>query len=200
MFVKGEGVYFEELKENEIEQALHLADECVGKNLYSYEDFSNAINNKDKFFFFLKNEEGKIAGYIYFLITSSKEALSSVDLNVKDIPFSERCGKIQSVALSEEYRGECLASQMIDFAIKTLSEKGIDLVYIICWKPGGFLPLKKTLDKCSFTYLVTIKDAWYKDENLICPYCKGRCHCSADIYYKRLQNPILTSQRRSCED
>lgn len=178
-------MYFEELKESEIAQALHIADTCVGKNLYSYEEFSNAISSKDKFFFFLKNEDGKIAGYIYFLITSSYEVVSSVNLNLNEIPFSERCGKIQSVALSEEYRGEGLASEMIDFAIKTLKEKGIDIVYIVCWKPGGFLPLKKALDKCCFTYLVTIKDAWYKDVNLICPYCKGRCHCSADIYYKR---------------
>ncbi len=179
-------MYFEKLKENEIDTALHLADECVGKNLYSYEDFSKAVKDDKRFFFFLKSEEGKIAGYIYFLITSSFDIVSSVNIDADEIAFSERCGRIQSVALCEEFRGDGLASEMIDFAIKTLAEKGIDTVYIVCWKPGGVLPLKKALDECKFTYLVTVKDAWYKDEKLICPYCKGRCHCYADIYCKKV--------------
>lgn len=195
-------MYFEELKENEIDIALNLADECVGKNLYSYEDFSKAVKDDNRFFFFLKSEEGKIAGYIYFLITSSVEIASSVNLNSASIPFlgkgSERCGRIQSVALCEEFRGDGLASEMIDFAIRTLAEKGIDIVYIVCWKPGGVLPLKKALDECEFTYLVTVKDAWYKDEKLICPYCKGRCHCSADIYCKKLE--VVEPQRRKYEN
>ncbi len=178
-------MYFEALKEDMIPEALHIADECVGKNLYSYEDFSKAIHDDNKFFFFLKSEEGKTAGYIYFLITSSFEIESSVNIEANVIPFSDRCGRIQSVALIEEYRGNGHASEMINFALRTFSEKGIDTVYIVCWKPGGVLPLKKALEDCEFRYLATVKDAWYKDEKLICPYCKGRCHCSADIYCKK---------------
>ncbi len=191
-------MYFEKLKEKEINTALHIADECVGKNLYSYEDFSKAVKDDNRFFFFLKSEEGKIAGYIYFLITSSFDIVSSVNIDADEIAFSECCGRIQSVALCEEFRGDGLASKMINFAIKTLAEKGIDTVYIVCWKPGGILPLKKALEECEFTYLVTVKDAWYKDEKLICPYCKGRCHCSADIYCKKLE--VVKPQRRECED
>ncbi len=183
-------MYFEALQEDKINEALHIADECVGQNLYSYEDFAKTINDDNKFFFLLKNEEGKIAGYIYFLITSSFEVTSSVNLNANAISFSERCGRIQSVALCEEYRGNGLANKMIDFAVKTLAEKDIDTVYIVCWKPGGVLPLQNALDACSFQYLGTVKDAWYKDENLICPYCKGRCHCSADIYCKNIRRNL----------
>ena len=76
---------------------------------------------------------------------------------------------------------------MIDYALKILESRGIDTVYIVCWKPGGIVPLQKALEKCGFTYIVTVEDAWYKDERLFCPYCKGRCHCSADIYCKILE-------------
>ena len=76
---------------------------------------------------------------------------------------------------------------MINYALGVLAQKNIDTVYIVCWKPGGAVPLKNALYKYNFEYLITVKDAWYKDEYLICPYCKGRCHCSADIYYKKLQ-------------
>lgn len=80
-------MYFEKLKENEIDTALHIADECVGKNLYSYEDFSKAVKDDNRFFFFLKSEEGKIAGYIYFLITSSFDIVSSVNIDADAIAF-----------------------------------------------------------------------------------------------------------------
>jgi len=183
-----EPLYLEALKVEEIDKALKLADECVGKNLYSMEDFLSAINNKDKFFFLLKNKQKEIAGYIYFLITSSAEVEKTVNISLSSIPYSEKCGRIQSVAVKEESRGLGFSSYMINYALEVLDQKNIDTVYIVCWKPGGVLPLKKALGKCNFEYLITVKDAWYKDEDLICPYCKGRCHCSADIYYKKLQN------------
>lgn len=180
-------MYLEPLRVEEIDKALKLADECVGKNLYSREDFLTAISDRNKFFFLLKNEQKEIAGYIYFLITSSIEVEKTVNISLNSIPYSGKCGRIQSVAVKEEYRGLGFSSCMMNYALEVLVQKNIDTAYIVCWKPGGVVPLKKALDKCNFEYLITVKDAWYKDENLICSYCKGRCHCSADIYYKNLK-------------
>ena len=60
------------------------------------------------------------------------------------------------------------------------------VAFIVCWKPGGVVPLGKALSECNFDFLAETKKVWYDDTELICPYCKGRCLCDAEVYYKLL--------------
>lgn len=176
----------EDLKREDVSTVLSIADRSVGKNLYSYDDFLSVFDDEKKFLYVLKDDFGVIAGYIYFLITSSRDIEESLGLEAGTLPSSSRLGRIQSVALEEAYRGKGLGEKMIDAANEAFSNLGINTVLIVCWKPGGVLPLSNALKDCSFDYLMTVKEAWYRDENLYCPHCHGRCHCDAEIYYKNL--------------
>ena len=183
--------YLRPLKKEEIEEASFLSDECVGKNLYPTEEIAATLNDQEKFFYLLKNEKDETIGYIYYFLTN-EEAIakySKLDINVFREVYSDsnkKVGKIQSVGIKKEYRGNELAVEMMRFILKEMKNLGIDITFIVCWKPGGFLPLGKTLAKCQFNYLTEAKKIWYDDMELICPHCKGRCSCDAEIYYKLL--------------
>ncbi|MDD5805424.1 GNAT family N-acetyltransferase [Blautia sp. HCP3S3_H10_1] len=94
-------------------------------------------------------------------------------------------GKIQSVGVKEAFRGQGLAVHMVQYVMNQFSEKGIGEVFIICWNAGGRVPLAKTLQKCRFIHLSSAKKIWYDKEDLFCPYCKGRCKCDAEVYFKK---------------
>lgn len=183
--------YLRPLKKEEVGEASFLSDECVGKNLYPTEEIAATLNDQEKFFYLLKNEKDETIGYIYYFLTNEEEIAkySQLDINVfrKVYPdFNKKVGKIQSVGIKKEYRGNELAVEMMRFILKEMKKLGIDITFIVCWKPGGFLPLGKTLAKCQFNYLTEAKKIWYDDMELICPHCKGRCSCDAEIYYKLL--------------
>ena len=59
-------------------------------------------------------------------------------------------------------------------------------VFAICWKPGKIVPAGKMLKECGFDDLTEAKNVWYDDKDLVCPYCKGRCRCDAEVFYKLL--------------
>lgn len=183
--------YLRPLKKEEIEEASFLSDECVGKNLYPKEEIAATLNDQEKFFYLLKNEKDETIGYIYYFLTNEEEIAkySKLDINVfREVysNFDKKVGKIQSVGIKREYRGNELAVEMMQFILKEMKKANIDITFIVCWKPGGILPLGKTLAKCQFDYLTEAKKIWYDDMELICPHCKGRCSCDAEIYYKLL--------------
>ena len=168
-----------------------MSDECVGKNLYPKEEIAETLNDQEKFFYLLKNEKDETIGYIYYFLTNEEEMAkySKLDINVFREVYSnsdKKVGKIQSVGIKREYRGNELAVEMMQFILKEMKKADIDITFIVCWKPGGILPLGKTLEKCQFNYLTEAKKIWYDDKELICPHCKGRCRCDAEIYYKLL--------------
>lgn len=184
------GFHCEKLTEEEIPEALGIADECVGKNLYKREDFLKAVLYDDYFFTLYKTEEGITAGYIYYYLVGKDELSSSgkLERTVLDSVYKgDKCARIQSVGVREEYRGKGLGTRMTASSLSKLSEKGVECVYIVCWNPGGRLPLSHALSSCGFKHLLKIDDYWAEDESLICPYCGGRCHCSAEVYYKILK-------------
>lgn len=178
------------LKE-EISEARRLCDECVGENLYSEKEIAATIGAADRFFYLLKSEAGEPVGYIYYYLTEpediAKYAKLDAELFRKVYSRTDKMvGKIQSVGLKAEYRGIGFAAQMINFILERLKELSIDVTFIVCWKPGGILPLGKALSECKFAYLSEAKKVWYDDTELICPICHGKCLCDAEVYYKRL--------------
>lgn len=180
----------EKLTEDEIPEALGIADECVGKNLYKREDFLKAVLDDDYFFTLYKTDEGITAGYIYYYLIDKEELSSSGRLNrplLDSVYKGDKCARLQSVGVREEYRGEGLGTRMMASSLSKLSFRGVECVYIVCWNPGGRLPLSHALSSCGFKHLIKIDDYWAEDESLICPYCGGRCHCSAEVYYKILK-------------
>ena len=190
-FENKDSFFLKPLLKEEISEACRLCDECVGENLYSEKEIAATIGASDKFFYLLKSETGENIGYIYFYLTDIEciAEYSRLDINLFREVYSstdKKVGKIQSVGLKEEYRGIGFASQMIRFILERLKDISVDVAFIVCWKPGGFVPLKRTLINCDFKFLVEAKKVWYDDTKLICPYCHGRCVCDAEVYYKLL--------------
>lgn len=177
----------EKAKRDDIKAVLSIADECVGKNLYSEDDFLSALNADDRFLLVLKDRDDTIVGYIYFLITTPGEIENQTLLKRASLSSLPRCGRIQSVALRKASRGMGYSVLMINSALEILLENKISEVYAVCWKPGDIPPLSSPLKRCGFSYLMTAEKPWYRNEKLFCPYCGGRCSCDADIYYKKLE-------------
>lgn len=175
----------------DVDTVVKLSDESVGKGLYTASEIEETVGSDSKFVYVLKSGEGEIAGYIFFFLTDTdaivKDAKIDKETLLKALDKSNaKIGRIQSIAIKEEYRGEGLSEKLIDFAVLKLLELKTECTFIVCWKKGDFVPLKKTMEECKFKYLTEVKKIWYDNERLYCPYCKGRCSCNAEIYYKKV--------------
>ncbi len=177
------------LSQNDAESARLLCDACVGENLYSKEDIQCAITETDRYFYLLKTDEGEIAGYIYYYLTDEASVAKSAKIDAAVLytvyrATEKKIGKIQAIGLKETYRGMGLAVQMLRFVLDELTAMSVEAVFNVCWKPGGIIPVGKALQECGFHDLTEAKMVWYDEPALICPYCKGRCRCDAELYYK----------------
>ncbi len=189
---KGERFTLVPLKEEELDEACALCDECVGRNLYKKEDIKIAFEDRDKHFLLLKDEKGKTAGYIYYGLSTDEEIANyaKIDVNLIRRIYPSKgkiIGKMQSIGVKSEYRGEGLSAFMINFVTDRLKKQSAGIVFCVCWKPMGIVSVQKALKECDFSFLTEAKKIWYDDVDLVCPYCKGRCVCDADVYYKILE-------------
>ena len=176
------------LSEEEIMPTLKICDECVGENLYTKGDLEEAVCSEDSFYYLLKTDDGETAGYIYYYLTDKESiaAAAKLDTGIFDPVYSDKkkkVGKLQSIGLKEHYRDMGLAVFMTEAMIRELSLKAVEAVFVVCWRPGGYVPLKETLLRCGFSFLAESHRVWYDRKDLICPYCRGRCICDAEIYY-----------------
>lgn len=174
---------------DEVDAAIALCDACVGNGMYAPEAIRKCIDSEDSFFYLLKTGAGEMAGYLYFYITDLAQIAvdGKFSADLVEQPKQKRFGKIQSIGIRAEYRGEGLSTKMVRFALHRLQAMGMEQVFIICWKKGAEVPLKPTLAQCGFQFLCTTKKVWYDHPRLYCPYCGGRCRCDAEIYYRLLQ-------------
>ena len=181
------------LEKEDIEETLQLMDRCVGENLYQKEELEQAIGSSERSFLLLRTAEGELAGYIYYYLTNEKQIAEDTRLTEQKI--QQVCqqdtlapvGKIQSVGIKEAFRRQGLAVGLMNYALNQFVEKGIGEVFIICWNAGGKVPLERALQECKFVHLFSAKMIWYNKKELYCPYCKGRCKCDAEVYFKKVK-------------
>ena len=190
--------YLQPLEKEDIEETLGLMDQCVGENLYQKEELEQTIGRGDKAFLLLKTAEGELAGYIYYYLTTADQIAEDARLGVQkirqvcgqDALASVRepqfVGKLQSVGIKQAFRRQGLAVLLMEHALWQFAKMGMENVFIICWNAGGKVPLEKALQKCRFVHLSSAKMIWYDKKDLFCPYCKGRCKCDAEVYFKRI--------------
>lgn len=190
--IEGKGLFsLEPLKAEEIEEARRLCDACVGTNLYTEAELASAVAAEDRAFYLVKSEAGEIVGYVYYCLASLEELAKYTKLELS--LFRSLCsdperkvGKYQSIGIRPEYRGIGLSARMVSSVLKMMKDAGAEIAFGVCWKPVGVLPLAGVMSECRFTFLAEAKKVWYDDPDLICPYCKGRCTCDAEVYYKKL--------------
>ena len=192
--------YLRPLEKEDIEETLQLMDRCVGENLYQKAELEQTIGRQDRAFLLLKTAEGELAGYIYYYLTTVDQIAEDARLGAQKIRLvcgqgeSQSVGKFQSVGIKEAFRRQGLAVLLMEHALAQFAGKGIENVFIICWNAGGKVPLEKALQKFQFVHLSSAKRIWYDKKDLFCPYCKGRCKCDAEVYFKRIRtgNPTET--------
>lgn len=199
--ISGRAFYLRPLETEDIEEALQLMDQCVGKNLYHRDELMQAIGSHEKRFMLFKTEAGELAGYIYYYVTTGDHIADAARISQEKVrrvcrePLAP-VGKIQSVGVKEEFRRIGLAVHMLGHALEQFAGMGVEEVFIICWNAGGRVPLGKALEKCQFTHLSSAKMVWYDKEDLFCPYCKGRCKCDAEVYFKKVSRSAGNIQER----
>ena len=175
---------------SDLEETAALCDICVGKNLYTRAKIQRAMETEDHFFYLLQTRTGELAGYIYFYLTDIPSIAGDAKVNQEIL--ESVCGdqgkvcKIQSVAVHEDYRRKGLAAKMVRFALHQIRHREVQAAFSVCWKMGRVVPLEWALRDCGFSFLTETEKVWFHEENLFCPYCNGRCHCNAEIYYKKL--------------
>lgn len=176
-----------------LEQTVALCDRCVGKNLYTKAELTQAMEGKERQLFLLVTPEKKVAAYAYFRLTDIAEAERLTKQALRQFEekgFKEHSllGLIQSIGVCEEYRHQGLSKKLVEIALQWLLENTeADIAFGILWKPYGKAPMEAVIKKCGFSYLTDSQNVWYDNENLVCPVCGGRCSCDAAIYYKLLE-------------
>lgn len=184
---------FKKLNVSDLDRATKLCDRCVGKNLYSKANLASIIDNPIHYFYLLETPQRVAVGYIYFFLTDLDEmaTLSKLPrerLSVISQKNNPVIGNLQSIGVVEEYRHLKLAAELVRFFLKHLkTHSTVDTVFGVLWKIDGYVPMEKTLKEFDFRYLTDAHMVWYDNQDLICPYCKGRCKCNAAIYYKSIE-------------
>lgn len=184
------GFRLELLSPDKIDEALRLCNSCVGENLYLREEIADSIEKDNYYFYVLTDEMDNAIGYIYFYLTTIEEFSTSAKLATEQVEYicqgnNRVIGKIQSVGVRDEYRRLNLSVKLLSFALEKLHILHADIIFIVCWKIGSYIPLAKSLERLHFKYFTDAHKVWYDNEKLICPYCIGRCHCDAAVYYKK---------------
>lgn len=176
----------------DIPQAAALCSQCVGENLYSPARIRQAMEAENEFFWVLKSQKGDLIGYLYYLLTDIETVASAAKVSpsllasVCPQPSGTVC-RLQAIGIREGYRGKALARQLLGFALAHIRSLSAQTVYAVCWQVGQKVPLAKPLEARGFTFLAQAHKVWYDEPHLYCPYCKGRCHCNAAIYYQSLE-------------
>lgn len=183
-------MFFERLTPSYVDAAAALCDQLVGKNLYTRECLTAVLQKPNHEYYVLLTPENNIAGYIYYYLADLQEAaelskLSHKQLAVISSKKNPVVGIIRAIGVDEAYRHKGLSVKLLDFCLKQLQTKA-DAAFGVCWKPDGHVPIEKALIKFQFHHLTDAHLIWYDNENLICPFCKGRCRCDGAIYYKTL--------------
>lgn len=181
----------ERLQPAYVEEAARLCDRCVGKNLYTKEYLAKVIHKRGHYYSLLMTPEKKIAGYIYYYLADLEEAAALAKLPPERLaPIlpkqSQLFGVLRSIGVDEAYRQSGLSLKLVEHYLEQLRKTGADIAFGVFWKPAGTVPMERTLTRFQFHHLTDSRLIWYDNEDLVCPFCKGRCRCDAAIYYKKL--------------
>lgn len=179
------------LTEKYLDQVAELCAQSVGQNLYPKQFIASIIDKPDHFFSFLLSPEEEVAGYHYFHLAGLEEISKEAKLSVQDLSVISHkkdpvVAKFQSIGVAPKYRNQGLARKLAKMALEEAQEAKADAALCIAWKHGGRVPMGDNALACGFQYLTDSHLVWYDNENLVCPYCAGRCRCDAAIYYKEL--------------
>ncbi|MCC8157015.1 MAG: hypothetical protein LIO54_07045 [Oscillospiraceae bacterium] len=180
------------LTDQDVAEAAQICDRCVGKNMYTRDYLASIVHDPRHLFYLLFSKENKTVGYIYSIVMNREELVRFSKLDAKHLrrlcdKSDANIGVLRSIGLDEPFRRTGLSVELVRFSLAGLASLGARLVVVLCWKIDEVVPLRKTLEQCGMKYLTDAHRVWHDMDDLVCPYCNGRCVCDAEVYYKRLE-------------
>lgn len=177
------------LTPDRLDTALALCDACVGKHMYSRQELQHAMTSPNHEFLLAVCDDGTVAGYMYHYLEALENLpvfskLKPEQVSHAGISPKTQIGNLQSIGILGAYRGSGLSRFLMQTAMDSLVRHGAEALLGVCWKIGEAIPMGKIMTELHFSYLCDAEKFWYDNESLHCPYCGGRCNCSAAVYYK----------------
>lgn len=180
------------LTEEYLDEVTELSNQCMGKNMYPRDFIASIMDQPKHYFKLLLTPEGVLAGYFYFFLTDLETVSAAAKLPVETMSAISSAkdpvvARFQSLGIVPAFRNHGLARRLLLLALEEVQKAGADSAVAIAWKMNGFVPIADNLLGCGFQYLTDSHMVWYDMEDMVCPYCKGRCKCDSAIYYKNLK-------------
>lgn len=181
----------ERLSEGNLDIALRLTERFVGKGLYSREYLQKIIGDKESFFFLLtdKSNGGERAlGYFFCFTCLSEDVEKKTEIYIdtwRALPKGMKIGVCKSIGIDEGIRRSGVSDKLLQYFTDILLSEGVKKIFVPSWVKGDYIPAKKLLERCGYTYLCKVSRPWYTNRLLECPFCKSsHCVCDAVIYFK----------------
>ena len=186
-----DGLKLERLCEDNLDKACRLCDDCVGKDMYTRDYLSDIMTDGRSVFYLLTDPSGEPAAYIFFQPTDLERIAAFTKLGESTVRSiaGDKTTLIhyRSVGVGRKFRGRRLSQKLMERMFSECEAQNIDYIFGACWRQGDNVPMKKVMEQCGFVHIARVEKLWYDEEQLYCPICKGRCSCSAEIYYKKFK-------------
>ena len=134
----------------------------------------------DAFISYRRNTGSTLANRIYDFFVSRRITLPS-------LCSEDKLGYLATIVVSEKYRGNGLATALINKVTRLFAKMNISHIITTAWKHIGKINLQGVLIRCGYKKITEIPDYWYEDsikKGYSCPQCGNPCHCSCVIFEK----------------
>lgn len=169
----------------DIEQVNDFCGAYLGKGLYTPESLAEIAKTPNRFFYAFF-DGGEIAAIFYCYCDTGENAAADISEKILDYcGRDEKVGVFRSIAVDPKYRGTGLSEQLLDaFGSALFNDYRVSRIFALAWIKGDFIPAGKLLNGAGFSAACRISRPWYGVENMVCPFCGGRCRCDGELYMK----------------
>ena len=130
-----------------------------------------------------------IAFCIYKVITPEKAEELCRGKKTTFSAFGNKIGYLATIAVSEKYRGNGIASRLIGEVHERFAHENINYIISTAWKHAGKINIGNVLERSGYHFVLEVPDYWYEDsvqKGFSCPQCGNPCHCACVIFEKYL--------------
>ena len=179
-----------DVSKKDIPSICALADAALGKDYVTPQTVADLIDDGVKSFcIVMKNSyTDELLGFCIYKIISKEEAVDICKGKVLPSLYAEdQLGYLATIVVSEKYRGNGLATVLIDKVTDIFAQMNITHIISTAWKHIGKINLQGVLTRCGYKKVMEIPDYWYEDsikKGYSCPQCGNPCHCSCVIFEK----------------
>ena len=182
----------EEASQKDYPAVCSIADKQLGQDYVSAKTLRQIQNSScnDNCLIARHETTGKVLGFCIYktLLPQEAEALCR-GLKKTFGEFGDEIGYLATLAVSEKFHNNGIASALTAEAHKRFEKLGIGYIISTAWKRAGKINIGNILLRNGYNVMTEIPDYWYEDsvkKGYLCPQCGNPCHCSCVIFEKFL--------------